>query len=153
MERTSLRQKIINELLHSTSLSVKPLCELTSTSRVSVSKELSALVDAEIITNAEGSRKYFPSPQMAFVIFKLYFDRAELVTYSLDGTLYTREKMALLYSLAHEDNIAFLLPRIKRHRDALSNNFQKVFTFIIYDTSASLDRLPRGFFDQADHRG
>ena len=61
MERTSLRQKIINELLHSTSLSVKPLCELTHTSRVSVSKELSALVDAEIITNAEGSRKYFPS--------------------------------------------------------------------------------------------
>ena len=152
MVRTNLRQKIINELLHTDEISVKQLCELTGVSRVSVSKELAALVDAEIVSNAPSSRKYVPSPKIAFVIFKLYFEYAELVSYSLDGSLYTRERIDLLYSISHEDNIAFLLPRIKRHRELLKNSFERVFTFIIHDKRISPSRLAFDFFDCAERR-
>ena len=83
MERTNLRQKIINELLRTDKLSAKLLCERTGASRVSISKELATLVDAEIISKPEGSHKYTPSSQIAFVILKLYFALVSLLYFFL----------------------------------------------------------------------
>ena len=152
MNSKILRQRIISALIQSDGLSISQLTERTSASRVSVSKELQSLKFSEIVEKEQGSRSHTLSSKIAFVIFKIYQDSAELLTYSLDRATFSRERIDLVYSLSYEDNINFLSQRIDRCRKSLQKQFKRVITCIIHERKIAYTPSVLRTFDFAELR-
>jgi len=151
MNSKSLRQRIISKLIQSQGLSIAQLTEETSASRVSVSKELKALKECGAAEKTVGSSIYALSPSISFIIFKIYNDGAEIVSYSPHGSC-EREKIDLVYSLSYEDNIIFLAPRIEKYRERLEKSFGRVITCIVHDKKISYTPLVSRVFKFASTR-
>ena len=100
---------------------VAELSAATDTGRATVSELLSELIDYGIVERI-GERAFSLSGRICFVLMELYFDRAEIFTYSFDVKCVARKALRFVASMSFDGNVARVISIVERHIDALAES-------------------------------